>query len=257
MICESRSDTGAYVLDALSAIERATFESHLLDCPDCRREITELRSVTARLALALPPARAGAVKVKVLADIRAHQRLDSTAVMPPLDDLTGTSIMPPFEFDTEPARTGGHRWTTRIAAGLAATAAAATFVGGLLLLDHEQEAGAPVPLEQVRRARDAVTRDGVVVVGGGSATAVLSQSVGKVAVSAFGLPALDNEHEYQLWLVRHDGTARSAGMMRTAGKSTELVADLPEDIRLVTITAEPIAGSAGPTTPMVAQIDLA
>ncbi len=49
--------TGAYVLDALDADERAAFEAHLPGCPDCRAEVASLAEATTRMALtdALPP----------------------------------------------------------------------------------------------------------------------------------------------------------------------------------------------------------
>ena len=42
--------TGAYALDAVDDIERATFERHLAECEDCRTEVASLRETTALLA---------------------------------------------------------------------------------------------------------------------------------------------------------------------------------------------------------------
>jgi anti-sigma-K factor RskA len=38
-----RDEVGAYLLGALSDAERASFEGHLVDCPDCRHEVERLR----------------------------------------------------------------------------------------------------------------------------------------------------------------------------------------------------------------------
>jgi anti-sigma factor RsiW len=48
---------GAYVLDAISESERASFERHLLTCEQCREDVRGLREATARLAAAaaVPP----------------------------------------------------------------------------------------------------------------------------------------------------------------------------------------------------------
>ena len=38
-----RDEVGAYLLGALSDAERASFEGHLVDCPECRHEVERLR----------------------------------------------------------------------------------------------------------------------------------------------------------------------------------------------------------------------
>ncbi|RJO69904.1 hypothetical protein D5S18_28880 [Nocardia panacis] len=243
--------TGPYVLDALDAADRSAFDEHLRDCESCRDEVIELRTVAAHLALALPPVPAASIKDRVMADIRTHQRLQRTAVLARVDAPIRTASRPPR---TEPDPPQRHRiaWAT---GGVGALAVAAALVGGLLL-DKEPEPHTSIALEQVRREHDAVTRDGILVAGDGSASAVLSRSTGKVAVSATGLPTLETGRGYQLWVVRRNGLVYSAGMMRTSGRHAELVADLPKETRMVTITTEPNTGSVGPTTPLVARIDL-
>jgi anti-sigma-K factor RskA len=47
-------DDAAYVLGALDEDERAAFEAHLADCPQCRRRVEELRGLPAQLALGSP-----------------------------------------------------------------------------------------------------------------------------------------------------------------------------------------------------------
>jgi len=42
MRCEYATDDGAYVLGALAPAERADFQRHLADCPDCRDAVAEL-----------------------------------------------------------------------------------------------------------------------------------------------------------------------------------------------------------------------
>ncbi|MGO4613109.1 anti-sigma factor [Nocardia sp. 2YAB30] len=202
-----------------------------------------------------------------------RDELDSTRIMPPLDafgpadilrrpDALGhTSILPPLELFGEddsaplPAR---HPWATRVVIGIAtAVAVALVAITGFALVDRAAHGDATVATEQVGRAADTVTRKGTVVAEGGSATALLSHSVGKMVVSAVGLPALDREHGYQLWLIPNTGAPRSAGMMHTEGMRTEQVADLRDDTAFVVITTEPTDGSLQPTTPIAVRIDLA
>ncbi|MEU4342840.1 anti-sigma factor [Nocardia sp. NPDC023852] len=221
------------------------------------------------------------IQDRAVPEIRTHGEspvdrrgeLDSTRIMPPLDtlgradipprtDALGhTNILPPLELFEEnyiaplPAR---HPWATRLVIGIAtAVAVAVAAITGFALADRTAHGDETVATEQVHRAADSVTRKGTVVAEGGSATALLSHSVGKVVVSAVGLPALDHEHGYQLWLIPNAGAPRSAGMMHTAGGRTEQVADLRDDTAFVVITTEPTDGSLQPTTPIAVRIDLA
>ncbi|MEU7765643.1 anti-sigma factor [Nocardia sp. NPDC049190] len=201
--------------------------------------------------------------------------LDSTRIMPPLDriDALGhTAILPPLELFEEdipaapeqfpvhdaPPIPRRRPWTTWIVTGAAtAVAAALVLVAGLGLIDRDADGATASATEQVRRATDSVTRNGTVHADGATATAVLSHSVGKVVVSAVNLPALDDVHAYQLWMIPVGGAPRSAGILHTTGEYLELAADLPDDTALIAITTEPSDGSPRPTTPEVVRIDLA
>ncbi|WP_327113873.1 anti-sigma factor [Nocardia sp. NBC_01730] len=202
-----------------------------------------------------------------------RDELDSTRIMPPLDvlgragilpqpDALGhTHILPPLELfrddDTAPLP-ARHPWATQVVIGTAtAVAVALVTIAGYALVGRAANGDATVATEQVRSAADTVTRKGTVVTEGGSATALVSHSAGKMVVSAVGLPTLDREHGYQLWLIPTAGAPRSAGMMHTAGGRTEQVADLRDDTAFVVITTEPTDGSLQPTTPIAVRIDLA
>ncbi|WP_069164375.1 anti-sigma factor [Nocardia altamirensis] len=265
MTAEIHSRTGAYVLDALDDDERAAFDEHLTECRACRTEVADLRPVAARLGIALTPMSAGSLKERVLADLGAHRQLPATAalgstqIMPAVDDLTRTAVLPSLEGWTDDDYPEEDRrwWTHSITIGIAAAAAAIVVVlGGLALVDRTPASETTVAMEQVRDARDAVTKTGRVVTGNGMATAVLSRSLGKIVVSANGLPAVDDRHGYQLWTIPADGTPWSAGMMHTSGTHAELATDLRAGTTQITITTEPTEGSPEPTTPMVVRIDL-
>ena len=45
--------TGAYAVDAVDDVERARFEAHLADCPQCQAEVTTLRAAASSPAAAL------------------------------------------------------------------------------------------------------------------------------------------------------------------------------------------------------------
>lgn len=74
--------TGAYALDALSAIEARAFERHLAGCLQCQAELDGLRVAVAALPrsveqLPAPPGLRRAVMSQVEADVRARARSES------------------------------------------------------------------------------------------------------------------------------------------------------------------------------------
>ncbi|MEV6557867.1 anti-sigma factor [Nocardia sp. NPDC051756] len=258
-ISDLHTRTGAYVVDALSTAERVVFEQHLTECAECRTEVDELSEVALALAVAVPPVPAAEMKDRVLADIRARPQrrvddvLGQTQLLPALDALGRTDIMPALNGLSDNHIPPPRRdWMIRAAIGLAAAVAVvAVLITGLSLVGGP--GGEVVAADQVG---DAVTWNGELTTGDGTATAVVSAGVGKVVVIATGLPTTDDQHRYQLWTITADGTPRSAGMMRVAGGRAELAADLTADTALLAITAEPSNGSVQPTTPIVARIPL-
>ncbi|QIS02501.1 hypothetical protein F5X71_09355 [Nocardia brasiliensis] len=263
MTAELHHRIGAYVLDALTAEERAAFEHHLLECPACYIEVAALRPVAARLATAVAPVSAATLRERVLAEIGTREQvsgtaavLDRTAIIPTVDELERTAVLPLDELsdNTFPTDSDRRGWLVRVWLGVAV--AAAVVAVGLTLVDRTAVPDSTVAAEQIRNADDAVTRTGTVFAGNGSATAVISRTVGKAAVSATGLPTPTTGHGYQLWLVHADGTTRPAGLMHTTDTTSELIADILPTTTALAITTEPTATSPIPTSPPLVRIDL-
>lgn len=63
MACQSPGDVvellGPAACDALEVDERARFDRHLADCPECRDELVALRSVVRQLSVLRSPGRDG------------------------------------------------------------------------------------------------------------------------------------------------------------------------------------------------------
>ncbi|WP_284750731.1 anti-sigma factor [Amycolatopsis sp. RTGN1] len=227
--------TGAYVLDAVTDLERAAFDRHLAECPTCAAEVREFRETAARLGAAMNAAPGTSLRSRVLTAVAETRQL-------------------PPRVDNAPAT--GRAWRKRATAVAASIAAAAAILVGGVGIGLSQVDGTPAPVAgfaQVQEASDAVTvrADGS---GGGSATATLSRQLGRVVVAEQGLPALDAAHSYQVWLTGPRGP-QSAGLL-PAGDGT-LTAVLPGDTDRIAITTEPAAGSPQPTTAPVAQLPLA
>ncbi len=67
---------GAYVLDAMPALERQEFETHLAACPACQAEVDELRPAAEALPMASPPMLPpAALKDRIMAEVEREAAL--------------------------------------------------------------------------------------------------------------------------------------------------------------------------------------
>ncbi len=98
MSCPFAHDDAAYVLGALSPVERLDFERHLRGCDDCTRAVRELAGLPGLLR-------------RVEASVVEH---------PPVDEPVPDTLLPSLSREVRRAR----RRRTRAAAGLAAAVAA-------------------------------------------------------------------------------------------------------------------------------------
>ena len=236
MTADAHTLTGAYALDAVTGPERERFEQHLGQCESCALEVREFREVAGRLGGALDSRPDHDLRAKVLGALEVTRQLP-----PVVTPLTARSPSP---------------WRMHLAVGFAAAAViAGVVVGGVTITSPSP---GPVSTAQqqnpVERAADAVTVTGHSTTDG-TATVAISRALGKVSVSLHGVPALDNAHAYQVWLIGPRGP-QSAGLLRPGAEATSLVAAVPADTDRVGMTIEPVAGSPQPTTPGVVLLDV-
>lgn len=92
---------GAYILGGLDADERAQFEAHLGECPQCRRDVSDYASLPALLS-----------------------KVDPSDLA--VDDTVGPLSFPRTALERSPSRRDSRRWWT---AGAALAGAAAVAVG--------------------------------------------------------------------------------------------------------------------------------
>jgi anti-sigma-K factor RskA len=234
---------GAYVMDAVSDADRASFEHHLAGCESCQAEVRGLREATARLA--------AAAEVRPRAELR-EQTMQAAGLIRQL---------PPVTRDRPPAPAGWRRtWLPRLAA--AAAAVFLVLAVGMGTVMH----GAEHRLDQARGSSHAMA----VVLGspdatmltakltsGGRATIVMSHRYGSLVFTASGLPALPSARAYQLWVMRPGGP-RSAGMLPAGpdGRAGPMVISGLARGDRVGLTVEPAGGSARPTAPAILMITL-
>ena len=228
--------SGAYAVDALDDIERAQFERHLAECETCQAEVLSLREATAMLAEAVQVEPPAGLRERVLAGIETVRPLPPLAPTAP----TGPTAT------TGPATT--ERRTRRFPVLVAAAAVAAVLgVGGVLVAQPwEDETSQGVSLaDRVRTAPDAQTWSQWMD-GGGKVTLTRSEQMNKAVVTADGMPDLDDEQVYELWL-QHDGVMVPAGVMEGESGTMVLEGD-PATAQGAGITVEPAGGSDEPTS---------
>lgn len=266
--------TGAYAVNALDPAERAEFEAHLADCPDCVAEIRGLRDTTSRLAAAEavePPAR---LKAAVLAQIA------QTPQLAPLDPgsapaqrvATGASAEPvdadePAERQAAdsgglvvPMRRPGWGLAQR-SLGVAAAILAVLAIGLTTLLVQASSARNQVDATQqaitrVLTAPDARALTGTLT-GGGKASIVVSPSQGTTVFLGSGLRAAPAGHTYELWYMGVAG-AVPAGTFEpdSNGQVARVLTGDVGGASAVGVTVEPAGGSKQPTTTPVLALRL-
>ncbi len=231
--------TGAYVLDAVSDIERASFERHLAECPACTQEVRELRETATRLGQAAftePPVY---LKGQVMSAIRSVRQL-------------------PPEVGAAPGRhRASPRWAFRITTAAAAVLVVITAVLGVLLVrssDKQEEVQHYADsLTSVLQARDARVLTGTAS-SGGNATVVLSRSQDHAVVLANGMPEVASGKDYQAWVIGADDQMRSVGLMPHSG-STTLDLKNVASAKGFGVTVEPAGGSEKPSLPPIMTVD--
>jgi anti-sigma-K factor RskA len=230
---------GAYAMDAISPADRARFERHLAGCPECAREIAGLREATARLATATAVPPPPGLKERVLAAAAATRQRPPAA---------------------PPRQVPRRRLVVAGAAVAALAAAAAAVVFGVSdgstrdQLSRVQASNQQVAA--VLTARDATMMTGAVR-GGGTATIVMSHSMRELVFTAAALQALPASRGYELWLIGPAGD-RAVIMLPPArhDMTGPVVASGLRPGDHVVLTAEPAAGAARPTGPMMLDVVL-
>jgi len=241
--------SGAYAVDALDDVERADFERHLQQCPECQDEVASLRAAAVELthasALTPPPA----LRDSVL------RQISTVRPLPPLTGDTGPA--PQAEATVTPIESRRRR-VKPLTWLVAAAAAAVLAIGGLVWSPWQSDEPAPQQLtatEQVIRAKDAQRYEKVI--DGARATIVRSKSLGKAVIIAEDMPAAPEGKDFQVWYQNPDGAMVSAGLMPHEAKPTVSMVLNGDASKFngVGITIEPTGGSPEPTSDPIALIE--
>jgi len=184
--------SGAYAVDALDDDERAQFERHLAECPDCRSEVDSLREAAALLAETTITVPSAELRNRVLADIAGVRPLP-----PEVAPATVTELAP--------------RRRRRAVTFLAAAAAAVAIGTGGIVWQQVSDDDPRSPADEVIQAEDA-QRFTQTFPGGATATVVRSKKLNEAVLITHDMPAAPKDHAYALWL-QHDDVMVPAGIM--------------------------------------------
>lgn len=239
---------GAYALNALPPDEAAAFAEHLADCTPCRLEVAELQATAARLGAAVAEEPPDTLRERVMNVARQTRQL------PPLTPEEAAGPTGTGAAAEAPAR------RRRPGLWLLSAAAAVLLVLGLgvlalrPVLENITGNDADSHVMAVMHAPDARTSTADVR-GGGSITVISSRKMAAAVVMGERLPTLDQNHDYQLWLIDRTGKTRSTGMLIDGSRPQPTGPMMVEGVRPgdhIALTMEQAGGSARPTMPLLA-----
>lgn len=273
--------TGSYALDALSAEEREAVEAEFDASESLRHEVTELTDTAVLLGRAVAPVTPPpALKASIMSLIATTPQLpakerssgvtDASASVTDINSRRASSLAAPAPVAptasaapsaslSPAARKAQSRWFTKPVVALVSVAAAlGLIVGGGVLVNSigepPQSNQAGDQLAEINAASDS-QRAVSQIDGGGTATLVWSNDLGRSAMIVDGLEALPSDKVYELWYIDEASGARPAGTFTVKDDGSTLRV-LDGDMKAgdtVGVTVEPSGGSKTPTTtPIVA-----
>ncbi|WP_157237239.1 anti-sigma factor domain-containing protein [Promicromonospora sukumoe] len=256
-----------YAMDALDHVERQAVERLLASDADARRALDEYRDVLAAFVVeAEPPA---ALRSSVLAQVQGTPQVhDRTAGTPVPESAPGggspsaggstAATSGPASSVAAPGRASGadvvdldarrrrrRRWGTAVAAvaAVAAIAVPSTIAVQVTAERDRLQEQAQVVSEMLADPDSAVLRASVE--GGGEASVLVSGD--DMFFHAEGLPELDPDKAYQLWVVEGDGSVSSAGLLALRGDQATALVQGEHGVGMA-VSVEPESGSEEPTT---------
>ncbi len=221
----------AYALGSLDEEEAVQVADHLATCPGCRVELLSYEALSDRLAMAAPDAAPPSeLKQKIMGSLQTP-RLEPAAV---------------------PRQSGWQRLAGLFRGATPAWGVATLALVALLVLsnlwwwqrsDREEALVTPGGMQIVAMVGTEAAPDAV-------GTLVISEDGEYGTLAVDGLPSLDQDRQYQLWLIR-DGQRTSGGVFSVNPEGYgALWISSPEPLSSYPtfgITIEPAGGSPGPT----------
>lgn len=233
-----------YAMDALDDAERRSVDRLLAADADARRALDEYREVLAAFVVeAEPPA---ALRSSVLAQVQGTPQLHDRPAGPAVPAAAASGPAPGADVvDLDARRRRRRRWGTAVAA---VAAAAAIVVPSTIAVQVTAERDrlreqAQAVSEMLADPDSSVLRGSVE--GGGEASVLVAGD--DMFFHAEGLPELDPDQAYQLWVVEGDGSVSSAGLLALRGGQATALVQGEHGVGMA-VSVEPESGSEEPTT---------
>jgi anti-sigma-K factor RskA len=231
------SDTNADIRDLLPAValgvatpeEEARVEAAIANDRALAQELAGLQAASSTLALSVPQIDAPpSLKARLMDEVRAEAPVASSS----------------------PRRARGRFALPRFAPWPAFAAVAAIAVGLLVWnVSLQSSPDSPAELRSVAlRGTDAAP--------GIRGRAIFVPDEDTAVLNLESLPPLRQGHGYELWVIR-GGKPESAGFLVTKeGRRAVIAVNGVRDAEALAVTAEPLANTVAPTTPIVAELTL-
>lgn len=273
---DNHDAAAAYALDALDRAEQEEFEVHLADCASCRREVTELREVTAELVLpdgAPPPP--PALRAAVLAGIVGVEQLPPSpgrprrAMASSADDEPEAAPVPvttaadPVD---ELALRRASRRTRVLTFLVAAVTVVALALGGVVYSLARQAQTPPVaepPVSQGPQVDPALlgAPDAKILKttlkNGAQVSFVVSKSQNRAAFVSTNLPSPGVGNQYHLWTLKGDTVVRPDNTLPGGTNQTQLFTGPVDDSTALAVNIEPVGTNPqAPTTQVLGAVKI-
>ena len=235
---EYQDEIGAYMLGALTDLERQAFERHMAGCAECRDEIEQLRPAADALPRSVeqiepPPA----LKAALMEVVESEAGERSDAPVPAPARAPGPSL-------GERLRRGLFPVRPVLVAGALALGVVAGF--GVAQLGGTEDSRTVTAAVDQARVPSASAR--LQIQGDGEDGAILRVQ---------GMPALETDQVYQAW-VQRDGTIVPQPTFEVGADGGGAVA-VPDDVsgaKAVMVTREPRGGSRAPSEEPILVVSL-
>lgn len=244
-----QEDVGAYLLNALSEVEAQRFEAHLDECPVCQDEVLRLQPAVDALPrsvhpMAPPSSLKAALMAEVGRDVHEREVAAGTAKQP--------SVVTRARRRLGGALAGFSGLRPTVAWVSAATILLVGVLGGVGGLYAIQGSDDP-PSSESLVARVDKTR---VPFGSGSLLVPSGRQDGAV-LRVHGMPELENDTVYQVWVQRRgEVISQSLFHVGADGDGAAAVTEELHDADQVMVTREAAGGAKAPTEKPVLSVKL-
>jgi anti-sigma factor RsiW len=233
-----REEIGAYLLGALTDLERQAFEHHMDSCAQCREEVERLRPAADALPRSVEPVEPPAsLKTSLMEVVEREAR-----------EVEGESAAPPARQRSRPLRERLRLPSLRPALAVGGLALVLGVAVGFGVAQLGGDEGTRTVAATVDESRIPQASGNLRVEGDGEDGAILRVN---------RMPDLDEDQVYQAW-VQRDGAIIPQPTFEVAGNGAGAVA-VPEDLsdaQAVMVTREPRGGARAPSEQPILTVSL-